>query len=117
MSRLVPVAEAATAATTTSASAIAAASTRTSTTATTIEPAAPAPFRLWPRFVDIEGARPKLSTIRPGYGFLGLFIVGHFHKGKTARLASIAVAHNGDVVHLPVRRSEEHTSELQSRPH
>src|SRR5579864_3653318 len=100
---LIPVAEpaASAAASTTTAPATTTAA-RTPATASAIEAATSAALSLRPGLIHINVARPQLSAVGARDCLLGLLIVGHFHKGETARLARIAVAHNGDVVHLPV---------------
>src|SRR5437016_5539341 len=110
----VPVsAAAASSAVTTAASATTPAITTTTTTAATSAAAIAASattavastagaFRLGPGLVDVNVAIAKRGPIGSGNRLCGLLIVGHFHKGKTARLAGIAIAHNGHIIYLSI---------------
>jgi hypothetical protein len=92
--------------TTTSTAAIAIASTTAAVAASaTTGPAAKAAAALGFRtgFIHIDVAAAQLCSIGPGDGFFCLFVICHFDKSKTPRLARIAVAHDGYIIDLSIR--------------
>src|ERR1700685_1061318 len=89
------------------ASATAAAATTVATTisapASAVPSAASGVFGLRTRLVHIERASAHLRAVQCGDGLFSVFIAGHFHKAESARASGIAVGHDADPVHLPVR--------------
>jgi hypothetical protein len=110
--RCLPAPESTTAASTTSAAPaiataaapVAASASTITTTAAAARPAAKAAtLRFGTGLVHIDVAGAQLRSIGPGNGLLCLFVICHFDKSKTPRLARIAVAHDSHIVDLPIR--------------
>ena len=98
-------------------SAAAAATAATTTAIAAASPAAPAAAKasastaaeasasaagLGPGFIYVESARSQLVSVHCADGLFRLFIVGHLHKTKAARLAGVPVLQNSYVFNLPV---------------
>jgi hypothetical protein len=88
----------------TSAAPVAASASTITTTAAAARPAAKAAtLRFGTGLIHIDVAGAQLRSIGPGNGLLCLFVICHFDKSKTPRLARIAVAHDSHIVDLPIR--------------
>ena len=77
--------------------------TTATTPVTAISAAAPAALHLGACFVHVQSAPSQLAAVEGGNSLLSIFRVGHLHKAKPTRTASIAVGHDADAVDLPVR--------------
>ena len=84
-----------TAATTTAASATAVAATIAST--------ATAALGLGASFINIKGAPAHLAPVQCGDRFFTIFGAGHLHESESPRASGIAVGHDANPIHLPVR--------------
>jgi hypothetical protein len=97
------VSTAAAAASTTTTTASAAESTATTASATTAEPASTTTSALGLRSSFIHGqcASIDLLAIQPCDRCIRFGVIAHFDERKTARLPTVAVAHDVDRIHLP----------------
>ena len=84
-----------TAATTTAASATAVAATIASTTT--------ASLGLGASFINIQCAPAHLASVQRGDRFFTIFGAGHLHEPESPRASGVAVGHDADPIHLPVR--------------
>ena len=72
----------------------------------TVQAPSSAPARcisFWLSFVDLEGAAAQFRAIQRRNSFIGFPRIGHFHKGKAARAASLAIGNDADSFHRAVR--------------
>ena len=53
--------------------------------------------------VYVECASADLCAIQRRNGFFSILVAGHFYEAEPARASGIAVGHDADPVHLPVR--------------
>ena len=63
----------------------------------------PATGRLGPRLIDIQRPAIHIRAIQRGNGAIAFAIVMHLDEGKPTRLSCIAVRHNIDAIHHPLR--------------
>jgi hypothetical protein len=63
-------------------------------------------FSFGARFVHVKCAATNLRSIQSGNRFFTVFVARHLHKTKTTGASGIAVGHNTDPVHLPIRFKE-----------
>jgi hypothetical protein len=56
-----------------------------------------------PRFVYVQLAGPKISTIQRIDRALGFLIVAHLDESKAARAAGFTVRNDADAIHGPIR--------------
>src|SRR5579863_2634867 len=85
--------------------------TATTTAPSTAEPATTAastcrPFRLGPRFVDVERTSANLTAVNRRDGFFALFRIRHLDKTKTAGTPGVTIGHDADTVNLSVGRKQ-----------
>ena len=93
---------AATAAATTTTAATTTAATATAVAAT-IASAATAALGLGASFINIQCAPAHLASVQCGDRFFTIFGAGHFHESESPRASGVAVGHDANPIHLPVR--------------
>ena len=71
-------------------------------TATTGSAAKSAALGFRTRLIHIDVAPAQLRSIGAGDGFFRLFVICHFDKSETPRLARVTVAHDGHIIDLPI---------------
>lgn len=78
------------------------------------EAAAPT-FGLRPRLVDVQCTPVQIRTVQRGDRLIRLRRIGHFHEGKAAAPAGVAICNQIDAIYLSVRFEQRSHRRLSSR--
>jgi hypothetical protein len=83
-----------------SAAATSASTTTVMTTGVVATAATARTVAFWPGFVDLEITAAELFAVEGGHSFASFGIIGHFHEGKAASPAGLAIGDNVDAPDL-----------------